>query len=173
MGKKRAKLAFCLIIVFMLSGCSLSSSAQYPDQQKSGQSQSKKVMQGFDQNLKKGTKSKNDDDFSNEVRHLKYGQQKTGSSTTTRAASSVQSVQLSAGEDESVDSGKAVSLQLLSDDDINRIMNILVAQGYLAACTRNQAEFNQAIAKFQKAHNLSPTGELDSSTLVLLKQVRY
>jgi N-acetyl-anhydromuramyl-L-alanine amidase AmpD len=66
------------------------------------------------------------------------------------------------------DWNQTVSIELLSSDDMDNIINQLVAQGYLTQKTRNESEFKQALSAYQTDNNLQVTGELDRETLCLL-----
>jgi hypothetical protein len=139
-------------------------------------------MAGFDQNIvsrdgdsKKGSEA-HSDDFSTEVRHWKYQSETSNPAPTNEQ--SIQPVQpvdptySQAGVNDA-DDGKVVSMQFLGVEDLEEVQEILVTEGYLTAKTRDQAAFSAAVAQFQSAHQLNPSGVLDSDTLVLLKKTGH
>ena len=129
------------------------------------------VMEGFDKNLvvreddEDGSDGKTDN-FSTEVRHLRYGNE---SSSPAAPAAPAQPSYPSMPDSET-DSGNVISMQFLTAEDLDRIQDILVEQGYLKAKTRNEQIFNEAVAKFQESHELPPSGELDAGTIACFNQ---
>lgn len=157
----------CVIFAFMLSGCSLPGSqpavkVTSPDSE---------VMEGFDKNLvvREGDETGSDakaDDFSTEVRHWKYGDQTSSPNAPAAPAQPSYPAMADAGTED----GRVISMQFLTAQELDRIQDILVEQGYLKTPTRDEKIFNEAVAKFQQSHELSPTGELDGRTIACFNQ---
>lgn len=162
----------CLFLICAISGCALTG-GQYPDQGKTAKDN--KVMEGFEKNVaskdnnEAGGNADQAEKFSTEVRHWKYGTENNAAAKT--ATTPVQSAAPSITTAD-IDNNKTISMQFLTVEDIDRIQTILVKKGYLKTKTRDETLFNQAVADFQKAHQLEPTGELDASTLACFNQVK-
>lgn len=162
-----------MITVFLigtLSGCSSISAAnnnQIVTPQKGAD-----TLEGLDKNViqdKGKDRSEVSDDFSAEVKHWKYGVKNSAAPTPAAlAASSVPTSPIAKGSNG--DWSQAVSIELLSADDMDNIMNQLVAQGYLTKKTRIESEFKQALSAYQSDHNLQITGKLDKETLSSLNK---
>lgn len=60
---------------------------------------------------------------------------------------------------------KVISFQLVSEEDMDRIIDRLTKDGYLAGQPEDEYQFSQALRDFQHAQGLPVTGELDSATL--------
>lgn len=164
----------CLFLAFTLGGCTLSE-AQNPNQKNVVQektTQNNELMEGFDKTIvnkdNSAAKDNTDEahDLRTEVRHWKYGTEQPLAPTSPATPAQPNYPRMA---DKGTDDGKIISMQFLSGEDIDRIQEVLVQQGYLKDKTRNQEEFYQAVAKFQKGHNLAATGELDAATITLLK----
>lgn len=161
-----------IITVFLtatLSGCSSTVTNNTEKNQTVTPKKGAKTLEGFDKNVIQ-TKGKDKDqqeeldNFSSEMKHWKYGVDKPTTQTpSTPSAPAIPTVEGSNG-----DWNQPVSIELLSSDDMDNIINQLVAQGYLTQKTRNESEFKQALSAYQTDNNLQVTGELDRETLSLL-----
>lgn len=132
-------------------------------------SRDNEVMEGFKENV--AAKAQDEtapdgqkEDFSTEVRHWKYNQPSDSNPASTAQPYS------SGVDDTGTDDGRVVSMQFVTSQDLDRIQEVLIQQGYLKTKTRDEKEFKKAVAKFQEAHQLSPTGELDSRTITCFNQ---
>ena len=147
----------------MLSGCTM------PGTQEKTSRDDNEVMEGFKENVaaKANDETAPDgqkDDFSTEVRHWKYNQPAASNPASTAQPYS------SGTHDTGIDDGTVVSMQFVTAQDLDRIQAVLIQQGYLKAETHDEKEFKEAVAQFQEAHQLSPTGELDSRTITCFNQ---
>ncbi|HOB12043.1 MAG TPA: peptidoglycan-binding domain-containing protein [Syntrophomonadaceae bacterium] len=61
-----------------------------------------------------------------------------------------------------------ISYQLVSEEDMDRIINRLTEGGYLSGQPGDEYEFSMALRDFQHDQGLPITGELDSDTLKAL-----
>lgn len=110
------------------------------------------------------------DDFSTEVRHWKYGVEQPATAPVSSPQPGPPFSPSSSGGEEY--DGRIVSMQFMTAQDLDNLQEILVQQGYLPAPTRDRAQFNQAIAKFQQDHDLPATGELDVATMAQVNQLK-
>lgn len=61
-----------------------------------------------------------------------------------------------------------ISYQLVSEEDMNRIVDRLIEGGYLSGQPEDEYQFKNALRQFQHDQGLQITGELDSATMKAL-----
>lgn len=61
--------------------------------------------------------------------------------------------------------GLPATIQLLTEEDLQKAVNQLVKLGYLSETKVTESDFNAALIQFQNAQKLRPSGLLDKETL--------
>ena len=108
-----------------------------------------------------------------ELKHWKYGSERAQPAAQQQSSEQPvppqppQQPQLPTMDNES-NSWEAVSLQIISEEEMVQIVRQLIAWGYLTEPVSHQ-EFEDAIRNFQRDNSLPITGKLDGPTRELLK----
>ncbi len=176
MNKKTIfSLAIIMLIIVSFSGCSSNNTESANQNKKNTQ-----VMKALDETVtsnkeKKDTTAANEDLI--EMRHWKYAvngpttmqsyvqvsENSVDISTGINNSGSATAEQLSASYEKEV-----VTIQLITEDEMDAIINNLASLGYLATPV-SEAEFKDALKEFQVDNGLAVSGVLDAPTLSMLK----
>ncbi|MGI5920398.1 MAG: peptidoglycan-binding domain-containing protein [Syntrophomonadaceae bacterium] len=141
-----------LLMAGTFSGCALKSQGEV------------ETLEGLDKNViqtRGQDKDEQQDDFMTEVKHWKYGVDQPDQAD--KSAPSPRVNPMTVGSDGNWN--ETTSIELLSSEDMDRIIAVLVKLGYLSQPTRSESKFRQALSKYQADHNLPATGTLDSATI--------
>lgn len=109
-----------------------------------------------------------------ELKHWKYGSERAQPPAQPSAQQSPgqpeapQPPELPVMDEPASDNWEAVSIQILSQEELVQIMKRLVELGYLKEPV-SELEFQAAIRDFQRDNSLPITGKLDGSTRELLR----
>ncbi len=177
MNKKTIlSLTVIMLMISWLSGCSSDETGSVNNNDKQTE-----VMQALDETVtstkeEEGANTANEDLA--EMRHWKYGvngpaaNQSAGSGSENQLDISASSIASSASTAEQLSASyqsEVVTIQLLTEDEMDAIINKLLSLGYLGSKTVSESEFKEALKKFQADNKLAASGVLDSPTLSLLK----
>ncbi len=177
MNKKTIFSMFIIILILLsFSGCSSNNTKSANQNKKNTQ-----VMEALDETVtstkeKKAANTANEDLI--EMRHWKYAvsgpatmqsdmqasEDPVDISSSNNNSGSATSEQLSASYEKEV-----VTIQLITEDEMDAIINKLISLGYLGSILVSEAEFKDALKEFQVDNGLSVSGVLDSPTLLMLK----
>lgn len=67
---------------------------------------------------------------------------------------------------------RVISYQFLSEEELDRFVSRLIAEGYLSGKPADKSEFANALRDFQRDQGLPATGELDAATIKALLEDR-
>jgi len=170
-------LAIFMIIIFSSSGCSSSKAGR------ADISNNNEVMQALDETVtrtkeEKAAKAPNQDLA--EIRAWKYAGDGPAANQST-GQESVKSVDVSARNDISASTDTAeqlsasyqrevVTIQLITEDEMNAIIDKLLSMGYLESKSVSESEFGEALKQYQLDYKLVVSGVLDSPTLTRLNE---
>lgn len=105
-----------------------------------------------------------------ELKHWKYGSDRTEQLSEPQLPHEPEQPQVPVLEEATSDDWEPVSIQLLSQEDIEFIVKQLIKLGYLKGPAQNEADFQSAIRDFQRDHSLPITGKLDAQTRELINK---
>jgi hypothetical protein len=114
------------------------------------------------------TVGKQDEDIL-ELKHWKYGAERNEQSAAPKPPQEPIEPQPPTMEEVTYEGWEPVSIQLLSQEEIESIIKQLQESGYLKE-NSNEADFQNAIRDFQRDNSLPVTGKLDAQTRELLKK---
>lgn len=121
------------------------------------------------------TGSTKQDDAIVELKHWKYGvkppdmqQSAPKPAQTTGQTDPLQQLRTPVGQQDVADYRKPISINIISEKEMDIICANLIKMKYLPASGFSEAEFKAAVTMFQTENNLKATGNLDSETLELL-----
>ncbi len=173
--KKKTVFSLLIIILIILSysGCASDKGGMV--------SEKAEVMQALDETVTKEKESNTANQDLIELRQCKYG----GNAATTYqsvgaeaddsndtpssgivipASTPATTEQLSTSYEKEV-----VTIQLITEDEMGMIIRKLLNLGYLESTAVSEADFKEALKKFQADNGLAVSGVLDASALSLLK----
>lgn len=105
-----------------------------------------------------------------ELKHWKYGSDRTEQPSEPQSPQEPEQSRAPVLDKVTNDDWEPVSIQLLSQEEIEFIVKQLIELGYLKGPAQNEADFQSAIRDFQRDHSLPITGKLDGQTRELLNK---
>jgi hypothetical protein len=164
-----------LLLSIFLTAC-LGPAAEYPDKETA--SRDAELMGGLDETVStpgkvnESQELKQNEDLQ-EMKHWQYGIDRQSASESPEAVEEPKPLPLrrTATMIPTEDYSRTVSIQIMTAAEMDAIMNKLISSGYLVEPAASQEEFQDAVSAFQNDQGIGGTGELNSETLTLLRNI--